>query len=103
MPPVNQLGPTETATFENPLSSSDTPYLAITTLVILELILDFLIVVSVLQGVGSIAVGTMLAIATFLAAVILVIYRSAFMSDAFTRKPRLEDISARLVEVEEHE
>jgi len=98
MPGVNQLGPAETATFENPLSLSDTPYVAITTLVVLELILNFLIVASALQGVGSIAIGTMLAIVTFLAAVILVVYRSAFMSDDFTRKPRLEDISARLVE-----
>jgi hypothetical protein len=76
-------------------------------LVILELVLDVLIVVSVLQGMGSIAVGTMLALATFLAAAILAVYRSTFMSDSFTRKPRLEQVAASLSkkagEGEEHD
>jgi len=96
MPQLNPLGPRETVRLENPLSSSDAPYLAVVTLVILELVLDALIVVSVLQGTGSVAVGTMLAIATFLAAAILTVYRSTYMSDAFTRKPRLEIVAASL-------
>jgi hypothetical protein len=96
MPQLNPLGPRETVRLENPLSSSDAPYLAVVTLVILELVLDALIVVSVLQGIGSVAVGTMLAIATFLAAAILTVYRSTYMSDAFTRKPRLEIVAASL-------
>lgn len=98
MPQLNPIGPSDIVRFENPLSNSDTPYLAIITLVTLELILDGLIVVSVLLGTGSIAVGTMLALAAFLAAAIIGIYRSAFMSDAFTRKPRLETIAASLLE-----
>jgi len=107
MPQLNPLGPRETVRLENPLSSSDAPYLAIVTLVILEIVLDALIVVSVLQGVGSIAVGTMLAIAAFLAAAILAVYRSTYLSEAFTRKPRLEIVAANLFkkteEGEEHE
>jgi hypothetical protein len=107
LPPLNPLGPREIVRFENPLSKSDAPYLAIITLVTLELVLDALIVVSVLQGMGSVAVGTMLAIASFLAAAILAVYRSAFMSEAFTRKPRLEIVAASLFketgEGEEHE
>ena len=107
IPQLNTLGPGETVRLENPLSSSDAPYLAIVTLVILELVLDALIVVSVLQGMGSIAVGTMLAIATFLAAAILAVYRSTYMTETFTRKPRLEIVAASLFkkasEGEEHE
>jgi len=96
MPQLSPLGPKETAKIGNPLSSSDAAYVGITTLVILELVLDALIVVSVLQGMGSIAVGTMLAIATFLAAAILAAYRSTFMSESFMRKPRLEQVAANL-------
>jgi hypothetical protein len=40
----------------------------------------------------------MLALATFLAAAILSVYRSNFMGEAFLRKPRLETISARMFE-----
>jgi hypothetical protein len=96
MPQLSPLGPKDVAKLDNPLSSSDAAYVGITTLVILELVLDVLIVVSVLQGMGSIAVGTMLALATFLAAAILAVYRSTFMSDSFTRKPRLEQVAASL-------
>jgi len=107
MPQLSSLGPKDVAKLENPLSSSDAAYIGITTLVILELALDALIVVSVLQGMGSIAVGTMLAVATFLAAAILAVYRSTFMSEAFTRKPRLEHVAASLSkksgESEEHD
>ncbi|MGB9024210.1 MAG: hypothetical protein WCC94_12360 [Candidatus Bathyarchaeia archaeon] len=98
MPQLNPLGPRDMVTLENPMSSSDAPFLAIITLVILELVMDVLIVVSVLQGMGSIAVGTMLAVAAFLAAAILAVYRSAFVKEAFTRKPRLEVVSARQFE-----
>jgi hypothetical protein len=98
IPALNTLGPNDVAKFENPLSSSDAPFVAIITLVTLELVLDALIVVSALQGMGSIAIGTMLALATFLAAAILAVYRSSFMSEAFARKPRLETIAARLFE-----
>jgi len=95
------------ARLENPLSSSDAAYIGMTTLVILELALDALIVVSALQGMGSIALGTMLALATFLAAAILAVYRSTYMSEAFTRKPRLELVAANLLkkanEDEEHD
>ena len=107
MPQLSPLGPKDVAKIDNPLSSSDAAYIGITTLVILELVLDVLIVVSVLQGMGSIAVGTMLAIATFLAAAILAVYKSTFMSDSFTRKPRLEQVAASLskkpIEGEEHD
>jgi hypothetical protein len=96
MPQLSPLGPKDVTKLDNPLSSSDAAYVGITTLVILELVLDVLIVVSVLQGMGSIAVGTMLALATFLAAAILAAYRSTFMSDSFTRKPRLEQVAASL-------
>jgi len=96
MPQLSTLGPKDMAKLDNPLSSSDAAYVGITTLVILELLLDALIVVSVLQGMGSIAVGTMLAIATFLAAAILAVYRSTFMSESFMRKPRLEHVAASL-------
>ncbi|HXZ98598.1 MAG TPA: hypothetical protein VED24_04445, partial [Candidatus Acidoferrum sp.] len=96
MPQLSPLGPKDVATVDNPLSTSDAAFVAIITLVILELALDVLIVVSVLQGMGSIAVGTMLAMATFLAAAILAVYRSTFMSDSFTRKPRLERVAANL-------
>jgi hypothetical protein len=98
IPPLNTVGPTDVVKFENTLTSSDAPFLAIITLVTLELVQDALIVVSVLQGMGSIAVGTMLAIAVFLAAAILAVYRSSFMSEAFARKPRLEKIAARFSE-----
>jgi len=98
VPAMNALGPTETARFENPLSGSDAPFLAMATLVILELALDALIVVSALQGMGSVAIGTMLALAAFLAAAILVVYKDAYMSEAFTRKPRLEEVASRLLE-----
>jgi len=107
MPQLSPLGPKDVAKLDNPLSSSDAAYVGITTLVILELVLDVLIVVSVLQAMGSIAVGTMLALATFLAAAILAVYRSTFMSDSFTRKPRLEQVAASLSkkagEGEEHD
>ena len=98
IPPLNTVGPADVVKFESTLTSSDAPFLAIMTLVTLELVLDALIVVSVLQGIGSIAVGTMLAIATFLAAAILAVYRSGFMTEAFARKPRLEKIAARFSE-----
>ncbi len=98
MPSLNTLEPTDLVRLENPLSSIDAPFVAIITLVTLEVALDVLIVVSALQGIGSIAMGTMLAVATFLAAAILAVYRSAFMSDAFTRKPRLETVAARQLE-----
>jgi len=98
IPPLNPLGPNDIVRLENPLSTSDAPYLAIITLVVLELILDALIVVGVFQGTGAIAVGTMLAFAAFLAAAILAVYRSTFMDDAFTRKPRLETVAAALLE-----
>lgn len=98
IPAMNALSRTETARFENPLSRSDAPFLAMVTLVILELALDALIVVSALQGMGSVAIGTMLALAVFLAAAILVVYRDAYMSEAFTRKPRLEVVASRLLE-----
>ena len=94
IPALNPLGPNDIVRVENPLSNSDAPYLAIITLVVLELILDGLIVVGVFQGTGAVAVGTMLAFAAFLAAAILVIYRSTFMDEAFTRKPRLEVVAA---------
>ncbi len=107
MPQLSTLGPKDMVKLDNPLSSSDAAYVGITTLVILELLLDALIVVSVLQGMGSIAVGTMLAIATFLAAAILAVYKSTFMSESFMRKPRLERVAASLSkksgEGEEHE
>jgi hypothetical protein len=96
MPQLSTLGPKDVVKLDNPLSSSDAAYVGITTLVILELLLDALIVVTVLQGMGSIAVGTMLAIATFLAAAILAVYKSTFMSESFTRKPRLEHVAASL-------
>lgn len=107
IPPLKTLGPTDTVRLEDPLSTSDAPYLAIVTLVILELVLDALIVVSAFQGMGSVSVGTMLAFAAFIAAAILVVYRSAYMGDAFTRKRRLEIVSASLSETvrqgEKHE
>jgi len=96
VPSLDPLGPRDIVRLENPLSTSDAPFLAIVTLVILELVLDVLIVVGVLQGMGSVAVGTMLALAAFLAAAILAVYRSTYMSDAFTRKPRLEIVAANL-------
>jgi hypothetical protein len=96
MPQLSSLGPKDVARVDNPLSTSDAAFVGIITLVILELVLDVLIVVSVLQGMGSIAVGTMLAMAAFLAAAILTVYRSTFMSDSFTRKPRLERVAANL-------
>lgn len=94
MPQLSPLGPKDMVTLENPLSSSDAAYVGLITLVMLELVLDALIVVSVLQGMGSAAVGTMLALAAFIAAAILSIYRSVFMTEAFTRKPRLEQVAA---------
>ncbi len=107
MPLLDPLGPNDIVRRENPLSSSDAPFLAIVTLVILELVLDALIVVSVFQGTGSTAIGMMLAFAAFLAAAILAVYRSTFMNDAFTRKPRLERVAATLFEkardCEEHD
>lgn len=98
IPSLNTIGPTDVAKLEPVLTSSDAPFLAIVTLVMLEIVLDALIVVSVLQGMGSIAVGTMLAVATFLAAAILAVYRSSFMGEAFLRKPRLEIIADSLFE-----
>lgn len=96
IPPLNSVGPFDVVKLENPLSSSDAASLAVMTLVTLELLLDALIVVGVLERMGSVAVGTMLAVATFLAAAILAVYRSTFMNEAFARKPRLENIAARL-------
>ncbi len=98
MPPLDTVGPTDVARSENKLARSDAPFLAIVTLVTIELIVDALIVISALQGAGSFLIGTMFAIATFLAAAILAVYSSSFMSDAFLRKPRLERIAARLSE-----
>lgn len=98
IPPLNTIGPTDVAKFEPLLTSSDAPFLAIVTLVMLEIVLDALIVVSVPQGMGSIAIGTMLAVATFIAAAILLVYRSSFMGEAFLRKPRLEKIADSLLE-----
>jgi hypothetical protein len=98
MPPLDTVGPSDMVELENRLASYDAPYLAIVTLVVLELVLDALIVVSTLQGIGSIAIGTMLALATFVAAAILGVYGSGFMPDAFARKPRLEQVAARQFE-----
>ncbi len=92
------LGPTDTVNFENPLSRSDAPFLAMVTLVILELALDALIVLSAFWGMGSVGIGTMLALAAFLAAAILLVYRDAYMRESYTRKPRLEIIAAHLLE-----
>jgi hypothetical protein len=94
IPPLSTVGPSDVVEFENTLISSDAPFLAIITLATLELVLDALIVVSALQGAGSITIGTMLALATFVAAAILGVYRSGFMREAFTRKPRLEKVAA---------
>jgi len=96
MPQLSPLGPKDIVRLGNPLSSSDAAYVGIVTMVILELLLDVLIVLSALQGMGSIAVGTMLAVAVFLAAAILAVYRSTYMSEAFMRKPRLELVAANL-------
>ena len=96
MPQLSPLGPRDTVRLGNPLASSDAAYIGIVTMVILELLLDALIVLSALQGMGSIALGTMLAVAAFLAAVILAVYRSTYMSEAFMRKPRLELVAASL-------
>ena len=98
MPPLNTVGPTDMAKSENVFASLDAPFLAVVTLAILEIVVDAVIVVSVLQGMGSFAIGTMLALATFLAAAILAVYRNSFMSDVFVRKPRLEKIAARFFE-----
>ena len=95
---ANPLGPSDTVSFENPLSRSDAPFLAIMTLVILELAVDALTVISAFRGMGSAGIGTMLAIAAFLAAAILWVYRDAYMSESYTRKPRLEIIAAQLLE-----
>jgi hypothetical protein len=95
MPTLNTVGPTDMAKSENVLASLDAPFLAVVTLVMLEIVVDAVIVVSVLQGAGTFATGTMLAIATFLAAAILAVYRNSFMSDEFVRKPRLEKIASR--------
>lgn len=107
MPPLNPVGPREIVRLGNPLSTSDAPFLAVITLVTLELVLDALIVVSVLQGMGSVAVGIMLALASFLLAAILAVYRSTYMTESFTRKPRLETVAASLFkeasESEQHE
>ena len=96
MPQLSPLGPKDIVRLGNPLSSSDAAYIGIVTMGILELLLDALIVLSALQGMGSIALGTMLAMAAFLAAIIFAAYRSTFMSEAFTRKPRLELVAANL-------
>jgi len=94
IPPLNTVGPSDVIEFENTLISSNAPFLAIVTLVTLELVLDALIAVSALQGAGSISIGTMLALATFVAAAILRVYRSGFMREVFARKPRLEKVAA---------
>jgi len=98
MPSLNPVGPREIVKLRNPLSTSDAPYIAVITLVVLELVLDALIVVSALQGMGSIGVGTMLALASFLLAAILAVYRSTYMTESFMRKPRLETVAASLFE-----
>jgi hypothetical protein len=98
IPLLGTIGPSDVARFETTPKLADAPFLAIVTLVIIELIVDALIVVTVLQGAGTFATGTMLALAALLAAAILTVYRSNFMSEAFLRKPRLEKIAARLVE-----
>ncbi len=98
MPLLDTVGPFDVAKSEGTPERSDAPFLAIITLVVTELIVDALIVVNALQGAGSFLIGTMFAIATFLAAAILAVYRSSFMNDAFVRKPRLERIAARLSE-----
>jgi len=98
IPSLNTVGPGDVVEFDNALILSDAPFLAIVTLVTLELVLDTLIVVSALQGAGSIAIGTMLALATFVAAAILGVYRSGFMRETFARKPRLEKVAARQFE-----
>lgn len=98
IPSLDTIGPIDVAKSENKLARSDAPFLAIVTLVATELIVDVLIVASAVQGAGSFLVGTMFAIATFLAAAILAVYGACFMSDAFLRKPRLERIAARLSE-----
>ena len=95
IPPLNRLGPADRAVFENPLSSSDAPYFAMITLAVFEIVLDVLIIVGALQGMSSTVIGTMLALAAFLAAAILSVYRDAFMSDLLIRKPRLESMAAR--------
>jgi hypothetical protein len=101
VPILDTVGPYDVVKSENLLARSDAPFLAIITLVVMELIVDTLIVVSTLQGAGTYLIGTMLAIATFLAATILAVYRSSFMGDAFLRRPRLEKIAARLSEENE--
>jgi hypothetical protein len=98
VPTLDTVGPYDVVKSENLLARSDAPFLAIVTLVAMELIVDTLIVVSTLQGAGTYLIGTMLAIATFLAAAILTVYRSSFMGDAFLRRPRLERIAAHLSE-----
>jgi hypothetical protein len=107
VPMLDTVGPYDVVKSENLLARSDAPFLAIVTLAAMELIVDTLIVVSTLQGAGTYLIGTMLAIATFLAAAILTVYRSSFMGDALLRKPRLERIAARLSEeahgIEDHE
>jgi hypothetical protein len=55
-----------------------------------------LVIAGAIQGIGSIAIGTMLALASFIAAAILAVYRSTYMSDAFMRKPRLELVASSL-------
>jgi hypothetical protein len=101
VPILDTVGPYDVVKSENLLARSDAPFLAIITLVVMELIVDALIFVSTLQGAGTYLIGTMLAIATFLAATILAVYRSSFMGDAFLRRPRLEKIAARLSEENE--
>ena len=96
IPELGPIGSRGIVRIGNPLSSSEAAYVGIVTMVALELLLDVLIVVNAFQGMGSIALGTMLAGASFLAAVILAMYRSTFMSEAFMRKPRLELITANL-------
>jgi hypothetical protein len=98
IPQLATVGPTDVAKIEGTPTILDAPFIAILTLVAIELVLDAVIVVSVIQGAGSFSVGTSLALAVFLAATILAVYRSNFMSEAFLRKPRLEAIAARLFE-----
>jgi hypothetical protein len=102
IPIMATIGPADVAKFESMPKLPDAPFLAIVTLVIVELIVDALIVVTVLQGAGSFATGTMLALAVFLAAAILAVYRSNFMGEAFLRKPRLEKIAYSLLEETEN-
>ncbi len=103
IPELATVGPTDITKIDSPSAVPDAPFIAIVTLVMIELVVDALIVVSVVQGAGPFAIGTMLAVGTFIAAAILAVYRSNFLTEAFLRKPRLETIATRLYEKNEGE